>query len=92
MAKTINIVCEDSVDISGVSALHNQISSEIQQGCTISLDASQIERIDTAGLQLFAALFIDAATQNITINWLNPSDTLQTSARLLGLEELLQLA
>lgn len=92
MAKTINIVCEDSVDISGIAELHNQIATELEEGCTISLDASQVERIDTTGLQLFASLFNEAATKNMTINWVNPSDTLRSSASLLGLEELLQLA
>lgn len=92
MAKTINIVCEDSVDISGIAELHNQIATQMVEGCTISLDASQVERIDTTGLQLFATLFNDAPSKNITVSWLNPSDALRTSARLLGLEELLQLA
>lgn len=91
MAKTVNIVCEDSVDISGIAELHNQITSEMEEGCTISLDASQVERIDTTGLQLFASLFSDAANKKMTVNWVNPSDALRTSASLLGLEELLQL-
>lgn len=92
MAKTINIACEDSVDISGVGALQTQLISEIEDGCQIIFDASHVERIDTAGLQLFAALFNQAPTRNITIEWKEPTEALQASARLLGVDKLLQLA
>ncbi|MGD8525631.1 MAG: STAS domain-containing protein [Thioalkalispiraceae bacterium] len=92
MTNTVNVVCEESVDISLVSELHNQIASQIEEGCTVSLDAGQVERIDTAGLQLFAALFSDAQVNNFTVNWVNPSEVVKTSARLVGLDKHLQLA
>lgn len=91
MSKTIELVCDESVDISAVGELYTKVTSEMEDGCTISFDTSQVERVDTAALQFFAVLFNDAPTKNITINWVNPSDILKNSAQLLGLDKHLQL-
>ena len=91
MSKTIELVCDESVDISAVGELYTKVTTEMEDGCTISFDASQVERVDTAALQFFAVLFNDAPTKNININWINPSDILKNSAKLLGLGEHLQL-
>ena len=91
MSKTIELVCDESVDISAVGELYTKVTTEMEDGCTISFDASQVERVDTAALQFFAVLFNDAPTKNININWINPSDILKKSAQLLGLGEHLQL-
>ena len=60
MSKTIELVCDESVDISVVGELYTKVTSEMEDGCTISFDASQVERVDTAALQFFAVLFNDA--------------------------------
>lgn len=91
MSKTIELVCDESVDISVVGELYTKVTSEMEDGCTISFDASQVERIDTAALQFFAVLFNDAPRKNISINWVNPSDIVKKSAQLLGLAEHLRL-
>lgn len=92
MSKTIELVCDESVDISVVGELYAKVTSEMEDGCTISFDASQVERVDTAALQFFAVLFNDAPARKITIHWTNPSDILKKSAQLLGLGEHLQLS
>jgi anti-anti-sigma regulatory factor len=57
----------------------------------LNIDAGQLTRIDTAGLQLLTALVIDINRQNIEFSWLNLNDELVNSASRLGLNELLKL-
>jgi len=57
----------------------------------VNIDVSELARIDTAGLQLLAALVIDINRQNIELSWLNLNDELVDSATRLGLDNLLKL-
>lgn len=57
----------------------------------VNIDAGQLSRIDTAGLQLLTALVIDINRQNIELSWLNLNDELVDSASRLGLNNLLKL-
>lgn len=59
---------------------------------TLNLEASNVEAIDTSGLQLLLALIKQAQSQNKTIQWITPSEQLTTSATKLGLTEKLMLS
>lgn len=58
----------------------------------LHIDASNIETIDTSGLQLLLALIKNALSSNQKIHWQNPSETLTTNAEKLGLTDKLCLA
>lgn len=59
---------------------------------TFTIDASNVETIDTSGLQLLLALVKKLQASNKTIQWASPSELLTTSASKLGLTEKLMLA
>ena len=58
----------------------------------VNIDASAVEMIDTAILQLLYAFVIKVTSTNHRINWINPSDEFISRARLLGLSRNLGIA
>lgn len=68
-----------------LNKLFNDSSDEI------SLDASSVDTIDTAGLQTLLILVTNAVENGKVISWLNPSEIIKTSAKKLGLMQELQL-
>ena len=58
----------------------------------INIDASAVEMIDTAILQLLYAFVIKVTSNNHKINWINPSDEFISRASLLGLSRNMGIA
>ena len=85
------INCGDVLDIASVAAFREQCLEALDTKRKIVLKASELERVDTAALQVMAALFQDAKVQQQTVECQAPSDVLCQSAALLGLTDLLQL-
>jgi ABC-type transporter Mla MlaB component len=88
---THTINCSESMDISVVETLQAQLIEALESGQTVVLDAHQVERADTAALQVLSAFFQDAKTQAQKIEWKEPSDALCRSAALLDLSNVLNL-
>ncbi len=77
-------------DISSVSAIHSELK-ELLSNENIILDGKQVERIDGASLQLIYSFVEEARIKGIKVSWRSPSEVLRNNAKLLGLEEALQL-
>ncbi len=60
-------------------------------GDEISMNASSVETIDTAGLQTLLILVTNAIENGKVIIWSNPSEIIKTSAEKLGVMQELQL-
>lgn len=54
-------------------------------GREVALDASKVEKVDTAIMQLLTAFYRSAKAQGIEVKWKNPSEGMLRSAELLGL-------
>ncbi|MFV2059477.1 MAG: lipid asymmetry maintenance protein MlaB [Gammaproteobacteria bacterium] len=91
MSNSVTIQCEDVLNIAGVSLLHQDLKTAINDVDEIILKAENVERIDAATLQLFAALFNDSEKLGVVVRWDNPSEAIINSARTLGLLELLKI-
>ena len=85
------IECNDALDVSLVSGFKVLLQQASGQNSPIVLDASQLERIDGAGLQLVTALFQEATESGLSVSWRNPTEALIYAADLTGLKEVLQL-
>jgi anti-anti-sigma regulatory factor len=85
------ISCSESMDISVVAEIQLQLINALESGKTVILDAHQVERADTAALQVLSAFFQDAKTQAQKVAWKEPSDALCRSAALLDLSNVLNL-
>jgi phospholipid transport system transporter-binding protein len=57
----------------------------------VSIDTHQIERIDSAAMQVLLAFVRDRRSQQRAINWLGLNEVFVDSAQVLGLEQLLGL-
>ena len=90
---------DDKIQLSGVlgystvDALHEVFKQVLERDDTIlTVDVGQVERIDTANLQLFLALHREARTVGKRINWQNISENLARQLRLTGVESLFEQA
>ncbi len=91
MSTTVTIDCEDVVNISGVNLLQQDIKAAIIDADEIVIKADNVERIDAASLQMFAALFQDSEELGVSVRWDAPSDALIQSVKILGLTDLLKV-
>jgi anti-anti-sigma regulatory factor len=90
----ITLSLPQSLDISLVNEVKSMAIEKIQSNSSpdhINLDAQELIRIDTAGLQLLTAIVIDLNRHKINFSWKNISDELASNSALLGLNELLKL-
>ncbi len=91
MAESTPIHCPATLDIAAVAAFHRQLCDALDAGAPLELQAADLERIDTAGLQLLAACCQDAASRRIPVCWASTSDVLHDVAQRLALTDVLQL-
>ena len=91
MASKTTFSCGKALDITQAAALHGRLLKALNKSSHIELKADQVEKADTAGLQLLAALHREASSTGGAIVWKQPSDTVCETAELLGLTAILQL-
>ncbi len=92
--EAITFCLPQSLDISVVNETQQLMLTQLQSQQDINqvnIDARELSRIDTAGLQLLTALVIDINRKSIDLSWINVNDELLTSASRLGLNHLLKL-
>jgi len=82
---------EGDLGIVQVDALYEQMSAIFEQAGEIEIDASGLNQVDTAGIQLLYAFIHDARGKGLKISWKSTSEALEKSAGQLGLSELLGL-
>lgn len=85
------IQCGEVMDIASAAELKQSLVKALQSSQSIVLVAGQVERADTAALQLLSAFVHDATFRGVTVEWRDPSAALCQSAQLLGLLDELQL-
>jgi len=85
------IECNEALDVSVASDFKALLQQATSQNAPIVLDASQVERIDGAALQLMTAFFLEVEESGLNVTWRNPTEALQHAANLSGLNEVLHL-
>ena len=89
---TTMICCGPELDISGAQELYDKLQAALgAQGPGPVLDATQVERVDTAVLQMLCAFMRDAQASGIVVQWRQPSPALENAARLLHVQACLAL-
>ena len=86
-AEKLEIDCGDTLTITDVSKLYAELLVPLAEGTPVNLNVSNIERIDTAAVQLIYSFFREAQTQGYAIEWKAPSQAFCHSIQLLGLAE-----
>jgi len=75
------------LEIGTVRALHAELKAALQVKMPLVLDGSRVARIDTAVLQLLAALLSGPGSMHRSVSLRSPSTALTKAAALLGLAE-----
>ena len=86
------ICCDACLDMAGARGFYNRLQAALQARQSIVLDASHIERVDTAALQILCAFFREAQVKGLVVQWQQPSPALQSAARLLNVSRYLALS
>jgi len=86
------VECAEVLDITGVAEFHAHCLEALGTQQNLMINASQVERVDTAALQVLGAFIQDANTRQQAVQWDAPSESLCQSAALLGLSEVLCLS
>jgi ABC-type transporter Mla MlaB component len=71
-------------------ALKDELLGMLSAGAVV-LDGSQVERVDTAALQLLLLFRREAVARDCTVSWHGASGALGEAAALLGLAQTLEL-
>ena len=83
------LLLPSSLTIADVASVHTELLDRMVLAAPFQLDASDVENIDGAGLQLLAAAHKTAAERGIAMHITNPSEVLVRSAVQVGLESAL---
>lgn len=89
--KPLQIDCEETMDISIAQKLHKQLLKALTEERSVMVNASKVERVDASILQMFCALSQAVRQQELSLEWQEPSQKFQDSARLLDLGDSLGL-
>lgn len=77
--------------VAGASILKKSLASRLDEPLSITLDITDLQRIDTAGLQVLTAFVRERAGLGRAVEWRGTSPALTSAAQLLGLTSLLRL-
>ena len=81
---------ESDLSIQNAELLYAAFESEYEKGTDVTLDASEVSRIDTTIFQIIAALKIKLQSEKMDLDIVEPSAEFIESAGLLGLTEFLE--
>jgi anti-anti-sigma regulatory factor len=90
-ADDFKLALDATLNIQNVTDLHEQLLVMLEQNDKIEIDASAVDSIDTATLQLLIVLKQTAIKLQKEIIFDFPSDRFVESAELLGLAEMLEI-
>ena len=79
------IDCGDALTVANAADMHQKLQAALNNSSTINLKADEVEKVDTAGLQLFVALSKEIERVSGEVIWQQPSDSLKQAAVTLGL-------
>lgn len=91
MAEISRFALEKNSDISKVEQLHGRLESLLEAACSVEIDASAVERIDTSTLQVLAVFIRTMAKHHLDACIVQPSRGFVDAAKLMGLQQSLQL-
>ncbi len=84
---SIQTLTLDSVAVINNAKSLYQDFRQLAGNTDINIDASAVEMIDTAVLQMLFAFVMKIRANNHTVNWIKPSDEFVSRATLLGLNQ-----
>lgn len=90
-SSTNQFVLESSLIINNASDVYESLKKLVVNGQAVEIDASKVEVIDSAILQLFLSFVLKLKENDVKISWYKPTEGLLNKASILGLTEQLGL-
>ena len=87
-----NVVLKAVLVINDAKALYAELGKRLEAKKDISVDASAVEMVDTAILQLLLVFIRKSKLQNISVEWVRPSQEFLSRSETLNLTSLLGLS
>ncbi|NKF52141.1 STAS domain-containing protein [Shewanella sp. WXL01] len=82
---TTTIDLGSEITIRNIQPIYKQLLSQQQQASPVTLDASQLNKVDTAGAQMLFFFDRTCADKNIELTWLNLQSSLMQQLAHLGI-------
>jgi len=89
--KSVGVKLPAQFDIRVVREVHASLREELLRSQGLQVDASAVQTTDTAALQLLLVARRAAQSAGHSFEWIETSEALRATSRLLGLAELLGL-
>lgn len=80
------IQCGEQLNISHCADIHSKLLTAMAEGQAVSIDVSQVERVDTAALQLLYGFQRDAKAQGLVTIWSQASNVFCDAVDTLGMD------
>ena len=90
-ADRTEIVLKGMLDVGETRAAHGTLGEALTRALPLELLASDLERVDTAGLQLLIVFLRAAHERGLHSRWRAVGPALSSGAELLGLSDALEL-
>ncbi len=85
------ISCDSTMDISSVEELFHQLESALDTGRIVEFHAQDVERIDTAVLQILVAFVTEAEQIELDVIWKGVSEGMLSTIRNVGVLDFLKV-
>jgi ABC-type transporter Mla MlaB component len=85
MSTIKDIQCGDQLTIAQVSELYAQLLSALVAGQAVNINISEINRVDTAALQLLYTFHLSAQKNSLVVIWSAASESVVAAANTLGM-------
>lgn len=91
MSDLLQIELAPIINLSRISTLKAQLDDAVSKNTDVALLGVNVEKVDTAALQLLAVFSEQVRAKGNTLSWIQPSEEVGNVAALLGLESALCL-
>jgi ABC-type transporter Mla MlaB component len=89
--KPVAVRLADNLTVNGINSTYDELSQYLKGSGTLLIDASGVQAIDTAGIQLLLAFTREIAEQDRLVEWQSPSSEFLQIVELLNMKEELGL-
>lgn len=90
MSQDYQITCPENMGIAMMDQLKDSFQTAIDAATDVRIDASEINKIDTAGCQLLLAFKQAVESNGKSFTWANVSEPLHRISKIIGLDSLLE--
>lgn len=85
--KKATVNCGEMLTIAHATEFRDKLDKALEKSSNIELEAEDVKKVDTAGMQLLIALCREVEELHGKISWKKPSDVLVSAITTLGLKQ-----